>query len=363
MNSGLIGTERGRPSFDRNRPARRARLQTARLAALAVACAACGGSVSPGAGDGMESMPAGDDDARPDVNRSAPTSTGPSALAQRVARASASADALRGGRLYDNFYSENTDVDFAPDDAASAGDADGQGGPLGDGTLPDGAGEPVLNDSGHAYRMKNFFGWDLRGADGVYGPDYQDKAYVAPYNLLAAAARREDVTRLIVDGAPGLPAFGAVMPEQDLADVVAFVMAVREHQLPRPDDIWSLDRSAPNGYVLAPGADVESGQRAIASSCGRCHGADGTSIMFDDGEHSLGTLARASAYEVWFKIVAGNPGSPMGSQVPPGEPGEVQAQMVLDVIAALCDQGAFPAGGATEPDVPSGDPRCGDYLR
>jgi len=35
----------------------------------------------------------------------------------------------------------------------------------------------------------------------------------------------------------------------------------------------------------------------------------------------------------------------------------------LDIIAALCDPGAIPAGGATEPDVSAGDPRCGQYLR
>lgn len=362
MNPGLIGIEGGIRASNRNRPARRGPL-LARLAALAVAGAACGASEDSGPGDDAASTRGADDGARPGANGSPSGGSGPSALAQRVGAASVRGNALRGGRLYDNFYSENEDVDFTPDAAATAGDADGEGGPLGDGTLLDGAGKVVLNDSGHGYRLKNFFGWDLRGADGVYGPEYQDKAYVAPYNLLAPAARRDDVTRLIVDGAAGLPAFGAVMPEQDLADVVAFVMAVRDHDLPRPDDIWSLDRNAPNGYVLAAGADVESGQRAIGSSCGNCHGADGTAIMFDDGEHSLGTLARASAYEVWFKIVAGNPGTPMGSQIPADEPGEVQAQMVLDVIAALCDQRAFPAGGASEPDVSAGDPRCGEYLR
>ena len=40
------------------------------------------------------------------------------------------------------------------------------------------------------------------------------------------------------------------------ADVVALIMAVREHDLPRPDDIWELDASAPNGYVLLPGGST-----------------------------------------------------------------------------------------------------------
>lgn len=291
-------------------------------------------------------------------------SEGASVLALRVARNSAGreADVFRGGRLYDNFYNENPALGFSPDDAASPA-ADGDGGPLGDGTLPDSNGDNILNELGHNYRLKNFFGWDLRGAAGVYGPDYQDKAYVAPYNLLRSDADVEDIARLIVDGASGLPAYGEVLPEADLVDIVAFVMAVRDRELPQPDDIWQLDADAPSGYVLRSGADVEAGRGAIAASCGACHGTDGTNIMFDDGEFSLGTLARASAYEVWFKIVAGNPGSPMGAQVPPDEPAPVQAQMVLDVLAALCDRGAFPRGPASEPDVPADDVRCGEYLR
>ncbi len=333
---------------------------------MAAFCAACGGSDSPGAADRSpeDPVPSETPDVRaPEVDNS-PAPSGPSALAERVARNSLGddVDVFRGGRLYDNFYSENSDLDFAPDDAETPA-ADGDGGPFGDGTLPDSTGQAMLNALGHNYRAKNFFGWDLRGADGVYGPEYQDKEYVARYNLLAGSATRQDVARLLVDGAPGVPAYGEVLPEADLVDLVAFVMAVREHELPRPDDIWSLDPNVPNGYVLAPGANVDEGHAAIGGSCANCHGGDGTNIMFDDGEFTLGTLARASAYEVWFKIVVGNPGSPMGSQVPRAEPAAVQAQMVLDVLAALCDQNAFPRGDASEPDVTAGDARCGAYLR
>lgn len=334
----------------------------ARLGAVAAFCAACGSvSDDPSVEERAPGEPPSSE--TPDTE-GASEPAGPSELAERIASISASArvDVFRGGRLYDNFYEENDGVGFAPDDASTPA-ADGDGGPFGDGTLPDSTGRVVPNALGHDYRAKNFFGWDLRGADGVYGPDYQNEAYVAGYNLLADGATRLDVARLIVDGAPGVPAFGEVLSEADLADIVAFVMAVREHELPRPDDIWSLDADAPSGYVLAPGANVEEGYAAIGGSCAACHGGDGTNIMFDDGEFTLGTLARASAYEVWFKIVAGNPGSPMGSQLPLAEPAPVQAQRVLDVLAALCDQTAFPRGAASEPDVPSGDVRCGAYLR
>lgn len=285
-----------------------------------------------------------------------------SELARSVARSSAEGNVLRGGRLYDNFHSENAGIGFTPDDAETA-ELDGRGGPFDDGTLRDGSGQIMDNAAGHAYRAKNFFGWDLRGAAGVYGPSYQDKAYVSPYNLLDPQLSRDDIARLFVEGASGVPAYGDVIPEEDLADLVAFVMAVREHDLPQPGDIWQLDADAPKGYVLRAGARVQAGHTAIGSSCTNCHGNDGTRLLFDDGEFSLGTLARSSAYEVWFKIIAGNPGSPMMSQIPVREPATVQAQWVLDVLAALCDRSRYPAGPASEPDVASGDVRCGEYLR
>ena len=56
-------------------------------------------------------------------------------------------------------------------------------GPNDDGTLNNRDGQPVAN-TGHDYRLKNLFGWDLRGTEGVYGPDYQNKSYVRATNLL-----------------------------------------------------------------------------------------------------------------------------------------------------------------------------------
>lgn len=290
------------------------------------------------------------------------TSGAPSLLAQEVAGDSAGGDPLRGGRLFDKFYEESRGVDFEPE-GPEAAPGEGSGGPDGDGSLRDGRGARIDNALDHDYRLKSFFGWDLRGAEGVYGPLYQDKGYVAPHNLLSERLSRQDVAALIVDGAEGLPAYGQILPRQDLEDVVAFVMAVREHELPRPSDIWQLDPAAPKGYVLVPGGDAAAGNAAIRGSCTSCHGPSGTALLFDDGEHSLGTLSRTSAYEVWFKIVAGNPGTPMGSQVPLEETGAEQAQHVLDLLAALCDRTAFPRGEASEQDVSAGDARCGSYLR
>lgn len=298
----------------------------------------------------------------PSTSESSTEARPASDLAIIVARDSEEGNVLRGGRLYDNFHVENPSIGFAPDDAETP-PLDGSGGPSNNGTLRDGDGNVLDNEQDHAYRVKNFFGWDLRGTEGVYGPSFQNKANVAPYNLLAPSLSRDELARLLVDGAEGIPAYGGVLPARDLVDLLAFVLAVREHELPQPSDIWELDADAPEGYVLRAGGRIAQGHAAIASSCTNCHGNDGTQLLFDDGEFSLGTLARSSAYEVWFKIVAGNPGTPMMSQIPIGEPVTTQAQWVLDVLAALCDRTRYPAGDASEPDVGGRDVRCGEYLR
>ena len=54
-------------------------------------------------------------------------------------------------------------------------------------------------------------------------------------------------------------------------------------------------------------------------ACGHCHGADGADIKIDE-TLSLGAFMRTKAYEGWFKILNGHPGSPMGREIEFGRP-------------------------------------------
>ncbi len=80
------------------------------------------------------------------------------------------------------------------------------------------------------------------------------------------------------------------------------------------------------------------------------------------GEFSLGSRARQKAYEDWFKILSGQPGTPMGRQVR-GATAEAMSQELLDVLTALCDRQTYPLGKVKGKGVPDGDPRCGAALR
>lgn len=265
----------------------------------------------------------------------------------------ASDDAL-GGRLFDRFYDGKR---FSP----ARGDSDGVGGPFGNGRLPNAAGEPLAN-TGHDYRLKNLFGWDLRGARGIYGPDYHKKSYVSERDLLDESLTSEEVVALLRDGTAELPAYGKVLDEDEFGALAAFVTGVREGRLPRADQFFTLSRDTPGNYRLVEGGDPERGKQLFADRCAGCHGEDGTKMLLDDDAYSLGSHARQKAYEDWFKILNGQPNTSMKRMVR-GENAAELRQEVLDLLAALCDRTAFPVGGATAPDVPDGDPRCGAYLR
>lgn len=266
-------------------------------------------------------------------------------------------DAL-GGRLFDRWYQGK---DFAPDDAKTP-HIDGRGGPFGNGALPRLDRAPWANDGGHDYRLKNLFGWDLRGSEGISGPRYQNKKYVLQRNLLAGKEPLDALIDLLDRGGADMPAYGGVLSPDELRALAAFILGVRDGKLPHPDGIWALSESAPGHYALRPGGDPARGARIVRERCAGCHGEDGTKLLFDDGAHSLGSHARQKAYEDWLKILNGQPGVEMGRQVR-GADGREMAEEILDILAALCDRAAFPRGAASAEDVPDGDPRCGPYLR
>lgn len=291
--------------------------------------------------------------ATPPAPASAPASTAPA-----TATAAAPDDA-RGARLYDNWRAEKGLADTFKPDSSKTAEVDGEGGPQGNGSLLDSSGKPIANN-GHDYRLKNLFGWDLRGSEGVYGPAHQNKSFVLPHNLLTDTRSPEELHTWLAKGSDTVPAFGSVLDERDLSDLVAFVDKTRRGELAGPGAIFQLNATAPKGFVLNPGGDAVRGKARFARTCATCHGPDGRKLVIDDTE-SAGSISRSSGYEIWFKILHGQPGTAMDRQIPEPTAPE-QAAAILDLLAALCDRTSFPANPGAE-DVKDGDPRCGTYLR
>ena len=266
----------------------------------------------------------------------------------------------RGGRLFDKWTREVRPREFKADSKATPDQMDGKGGPNRNGTLNDASGKPLAN-TGHSYRLKSFFGWDLRGQAGIAGKAYQDKPHTLPINLLTDNRTPNELRDWLTHGGDGLPAYGTVLDEGALSALVAFIIAQREHRLPRAEDIWKLSADAPKHYTLLPDADIARGRDFIQNACSRCHGDDGTQLSLGH-RHSLGSFSRAKAYEAWLKIVSGHPGSRMGPQLPPGTTPDAQVATLLNGLAALCDRQQYPPK-VPGSDVPDSDMRCGSYLR
>jgi mono/diheme cytochrome c family protein len=265
-----------------------------------------------------------------------------------------------GGRLFDNWY-EEMGVDFVPDDPATP-EADGRGGPNGNGTLNDVNGNPLLN-TGHDYRFKNLFGWDLLANEGIYGAAHQAKDFVLP---VGPGNDNEPIPiwlERIAKGWNGLPAYGSVLSAAQIASLVDYMLAMRAGIIPGPDYLWDLSSESPKGYVMKSGGSARRGDFYYEYNCASCHGDDGTKILFDGGTQSLGQHARYYGYAVALVTMNGEPASNMGPQLAPRVKTKRQAQMLLDLVAALCDRTRYGVGAATDPDVPDGDIRCGEYLR
>jgi mono/diheme cytochrome c family protein len=219
----------------------------------------------------------------------------------------------------------------------------------------------MLLNTGHDYRLKNLFGWDLRGRAGIYGPEMMNKDYAVDVDLLGGLQSVEELAAWLKAGTERVPAFGAVLSDAELADLAAFIVGVRDRKLVHPSDVFELKTGSPGNYALKPGGNADVGRALFKGRCATCHGDDGTKLLFDKSEYSLGTHARQKAYEDWAKILSGQPGSPMGRQVE-GDNRQMTQEM-LDLFAALCDRKTFPKGAATGKDVADGDARCGAYLR
>ncbi|HYO95340.1 MAG TPA: hypothetical protein VER33_12550 [Polyangiaceae bacterium] len=281
-----------------------------------------------------------------------------------VAQSGSSADrapldtaSARGGRLYDNWAAEKRlGATFVPDNAKTP-ELDGKGGPNGNGTLNDRNGQALPN-RGHDYRLKNLFGWDLRGADGIYGAAYQAKPYVLPTNLLLSTRSQAELSAWLKQGDVNVPAYGSVLDDAELESLAGFIVAVRDRKLPHPDDFFRLSARAPKNYELMAGGDSELGKSYYGDRCAGCHGPSGVKVTIDDTE-SVGSLGRSSAYEVWLKLLNGHPGSKMGPQVHAGD-GRDQARTILNLLGALCDRSAFPPLDPKH-DAPAADARCAAY--
>lgn len=216
------------------------------------------------------------------------------------------ADGIRGGIIYDKFYST---------EAAT------------------GVTDPYITGNGDFFRCKACHGWDLLGTSGSYidrGPT-ATRPNVATTNLRTFTggsniaelfnAIKHTGGRINKTSGPSsvhalgdqMPDYGLILADADIWDLVKYLKEEAVHT----DLLYDLETTGeyPTGSRIFTNVGKDgvaaSGDTYYATNCGGCHGADGTTL--DLGGRSIGQFAREKPYEAWHKVKFGQLGSSMSA--------------------------------------------------
>lgn len=148
------------------------------------------------------------------------------------------------------------------------------------------------------WRCKECHGWDYRGKDGAYrkGKHFSGIPGIRHFSGKAPAS----VVSILKDGNHLL---GDKMPLSALEALAAFVTQ------------GQLDMTRYISASKEVSGDAFKGGRIYATTCARCHGAEGKEINFGDKEKPkyLGTVANSNPWETLHKIRVGQPSEEMTS--------------------------------------------------
>ncbi len=200
-----------------------------------------------------------------------------------------SADAVRGGSLYDKFWGVNSPTATEPTTDHSLW-----------ATRPDTTSNTRTGSD--TWRCKECHGWDYKGKDGAYA---DGSGHATGFDGIAGTTMTEQE---IFDELKTDHGFGdAGLTDEDIQDLAKFVL----EGVIDTDEIIDADKA----FI----GDADAGQTLYDDglrgnlACAICHGADGLTINFKDppDEEFLGDLARGNPWEFQHKVRFGHPGSEM----------------------------------------------------
>ncbi len=199
----------------------------------------------------------------------------------------------RGGRLYDNWFSELKLEKPTETHPAWPASNDKQKGAA-------------------TWRCKNCHGWDYMGRDGAYATgSYQTGI---PGIRKSEGGDEAKIAAIITDTTHAL---AGKLGEQDVKDLALFVARGQT------DNDAMIDRAS-----KAPkGGFADKGRGYYATLCIGCHGADGSQPQ--EMPESLGSVANRNPWETLHKVVNGQAAEPMPALR------ALDRQVVADVMAYL----------------------------
>lgn len=195
------------------------------------------------------------------------------------------ADIVRGGLLYDKWWSVNggsePTTNFDPIWASQSTNT---------------------RSGADTWRCKECHGWDYLGQLGRYSSGSHFTGFVGVW---PARTKGRTVIFDSIKNPGGDHDFSNVISDMDILNLTKFVV----------DGLVDI-----NGYVDSNGqatGNATAGQPLYDNTCASCHGADGMMIDFeaDPGIQGVGWLSNDNPQEVLHKIRWGNPGTAMPSMV------------------------------------------------
>jgi len=199
----------------------------------------------------------------------------------------ATADAVRGGLLYDKWWTVNGATE-----------------PTGNHPLYPAAGQKSGADT---WRCKECHGWDNKGKDGAYSSGSHFTGLNGVYE-----ARNRNSAHIFGK----ITKHNLTLSEQDIWDLAKFIKEALVEMDKYINFTGAKKKSAAGDATLGKALFENTGTGG--GQCIMCHGADGTAIKFDGGTLAIGDVANDNPWEILHKIRIGHPGSSMPSAVKNG---------------------------------------------
>ena len=170
---------------------------------------------------------------------------------------------------------------------------------------------------GDTWRCKECHGWDYKGADGVYASGSHATGFAGIWDAQSMSA--EELTGWLDGTSNADHNFAQYMSEEQVSYLVAFIQE------------GMVDKSAfINADKTVVGGDAAHGEALFSGTCAECHGDDGKTINFADGEEVeyVGTVASDNPWEFFNKASVGQP----HEQMPSGLGLGWSQQDIIDVL-------------------------------
>ncbi|MBT3190666.1 MAG: cytochrome c [Anaerolineae bacterium] len=208
----------------------------------------------------------------------APAPEEPAAVEEPAAPA-LSGDSLRGGLLYDKWWTP-LGLDAPEEDQALWATQDTN-----------------TRSGADTWRCKECHGWDYKGVDGAYGDSSHTTGFVGVIQMAGGDAN--DVLAAMQGATNADHDFSTVMDEQALIDISLFI----SEEIMDYAEVIDAEKAAIGG-------DLGVGEDLYQESCADCHGPEGTAIDFKANvtkTETISAIANGNPWEYYHKMRFGQP--------------------------------------------------------